>query len=356
MAGTYSNDPYIQGGLGLVNAWNAEEAQNEARNMSLNQYDQAVGRIGEQESNVRTLQNMNSQQRFAQNEAALARGEADRGAAMQQIGRDNSTLQSQMAGVHGQVQAGTNQLGQDIMSQTGELGRAMTGGYAERSREVLAQLEGMGNQARKDIGQQYDSNQGKLDQDLRRRGIGGTTVSAGVRQGNERERAGSLGRLDEMLRTEKGNALAKLRGDQLNNMQTSGDANISALQTGQGMTIDAQERLGNQMGQLTGQGMANSQNLDQGYADMLRNMNQGMNDQDANDYLNRINTEFGMGDRAVTQYNELQYNGPPPGQSYQYGMTGGQASVPATSGPTPNAWGTAGAVTGTAGNALLMGL
>lgn len=86
-------------------------------------------------------------------------------------------------------------------------------GYAQRYQRGMANLEGMGNQARKNINEQFDVNASNIGQSLASRGLGNTTIRQGMLTGNERERARATGELDESLRAQRLNTDASLSGD-----------------------------------------------------------------------------------------------------------------------------------------------
>lgn len=85
---------------------------------------------------------------------------------------------------------------------------------ADRTTQGLALLEGAGEQTRRDINQQFDELGGTIAQNLTSRGLGGTTIAPTLQQGVERERAGGLGRLDEIIRQQQVNTFTTLSGDE----------------------------------------------------------------------------------------------------------------------------------------------
>lgn len=83
-------------------------------------------------------------------------------------------------------------------------------------------LKGSGDQERKDINTQFDSLNASNNQGLVDSGLSGSTLRAGMRSGAQRQRADSLGGLDERLRQQYLNTDAGLSGD-IANAQSAGN-------------------------------------------------------------------------------------------------------------------------------------
>ncbi|KKM84909.1 hypothetical protein LCGC14_1294370 [marine sediment metagenome] len=121
----------------------------------------------------------------------------------------------QLPGLADRASEGITQ-GFDTRTQYGQTGaNAINTGYQNRYGTSMAMLEGLGNQERQDIGQQYDAYGAGVSQDLTSRGLGGTTVRGSMLAGNERERRDALGRMDERLRRERIGLHTGLTGDTL---------------------------------------------------------------------------------------------------------------------------------------------
>lgn len=187
----------------------------------------------------------------------------------------------QMAGnVMGAYDQGYNSLLGAAQSRYGDLvGRA-----DQRTAQTQQMLENAGAQERKDIGQQYNANAGTIQKNLASRGLGNVaTIGSSMLQGNERERADALGRLNDRLTDQKVSAYASTSGDAL---QTAGSASGDVLSTqGQGFANrmntlsgieggrynlassnaglgrDTEASIGGQMYDLSNQGRSNYANL-----------------------------------------------------------------------------------------------
>jgi hypothetical protein len=104
----------------------------------------------------------------------------------------------------------------------------------DRYQRGLANLEGMGNQARKNINEQYDNSAGTLQAQLQSRGLGNSTLLSGAMTANERERSRATGELDESIRQQRLNTDASLSGDVLNltNQLFGNRTNLQSALTG----------------------------------------------------------------------------------------------------------------------------
>jgi hypothetical protein len=122
--------------------------------------------------------------------------------------------------------------------------------FDQRTRDITAKLEGLGEQARKDIDRRYGDVSTQRQQALSARGFGGSTVGASVEAGVQREKGAELGRLEEGLRRENINVRSQLTGQAL------------GAQMGLGQqALGARERMGlGQLGMQEGM-MANQLNL-----------------------------------------------------------------------------------------------
>lgn len=97
------------------------------------------------------------------------------------------------------------------------------GGYQDRWQRAMAQLQGVGDQQRKDLNQRYDNNKGAVDQSLIARGMSNSTVSDSLKMGNERERNNAINRLEESLTRERLGYDTGLQGDLLQFMERRND-------------------------------------------------------------------------------------------------------------------------------------
>lgn len=89
------------------------------------------------------------------------------------------------------------------------------GGYQNRYDRGMGYLDQLGRQEAKDIGQDYDNLQSRVDQNMVSRGLTGTTIAPTMRMGVQREYGGAIGRLNERLANQRLNTDAQLSGDLL---------------------------------------------------------------------------------------------------------------------------------------------
>jgi len=97
-----------------------------------------------------------------------------------------------------------------------EFARETTGllGRAERRYETgMGMMEGMGEQEKKDIREEYGGEQGRMQAELTGRGLSGTTIAPSMRAGLLREQTGAIGRLEERIRQQKLGMHQALSGD-----------------------------------------------------------------------------------------------------------------------------------------------
>ncbi len=87
--------------------------------------------------------------------------------------------------------------------QSRQRGQGIVSGYGDRYERGMSNLEGMGEQSRRDIQQQYDSERARQRMELSSRNLGGSTVMSSMMGGVERERRDALGREDERLREQR---------------------------------------------------------------------------------------------------------------------------------------------------------
>lgn len=95
----------------------------------------------------------------------------------------------------------------------------------------MANLQGMGDQARKDINRSYDSSMGSQTAALASRGLGNSTLLANAMTGNERNRQSTLGNLEESLRAQRLSTDAGLSGDVINNQRATAMGANALLQS-----------------------------------------------------------------------------------------------------------------------------
>lgn len=148
-----------------------------------------------------------------------------------------------------------------------DLGNRLGGGYQERLNRGLSNLQGMGDQAKKDINRDYQGFQSRVGQDLVSRGLSASTVSSTLRSGVERERQAAVERLNENIRNERLNLDARLSGDQLaaqerlgvGGLQSGANIGLAGLQTGANIGLSGLGTLSN-IG-MTGLNSLNRNNL-----------------------------------------------------------------------------------------------
>lgn len=142
-------------------------------------------------------------------------GEYDRGAggvlgyAGDRVGSTMGLLRSGLGDVQNRMGARS----QEALSGYANAFQDSYGQLQDRYARGMANLEGMGEQARKDINTQYKANEGRISADLAARGLGNTTVRQNLLQGNLREKMDTTGRLDESLRQQRLATDAALSGD-----------------------------------------------------------------------------------------------------------------------------------------------
>ena len=87
--------------------------------------------------------------------------------------------------------------------------------YQDRLKSAMAQLQGLGQAERADIGQVYQQRMSQADQGLTSRGLGNTTVRANVQRGMAAGEAQDVGRLNERLRNQQLGVYTSLSGEAL---------------------------------------------------------------------------------------------------------------------------------------------
>jgi hypothetical protein len=147
---------------------------------------------------------------------------------------------------------------------TGALGGRMSGlqsgmdkSYADRTATGMGMLEGMGQQAKADIRNDYSNQSQSMKSDMASRGLGGTAVGAVMDRGIQKDQQNALGRVDESLRQQKLNTYSDLTADELASRSNLGLAGIE-LQRGLGSDrLLAKERGGMAQAEAAGRiGMA----------------------------------------------------------------------------------------------------
>lgn len=186
--------------------------------------------------------------------------------AIQQFNRTNQPMDRGYRSAIGGLESGYNTLGQGyggLGSQLGGQYGTLTDAYGGRTERGMGMLEGMGQQAAADIRDDYRRSGAATQADLARRGLGGSSVSAGATSANQREQQNSLNRLNETLRQQQFNAYAGLSGEQLGaqergygNVANIGLAGLGAQQSG----IESANAA--RMGRLGAQERANMARLD----------------------------------------------------------------------------------------------
>jgi len=163
--------------------------------------------------------------------------------------RRTQDVMAQMQQALGGLQTGYGQLGDAYGArQSGIQDRFDTGAadlnqrYTDRQANIMGQFEGLGNQAREDIGQRFGELENRGSQDLASRGLGGSTMLSGMRQGVARQREQEQRRLEESLRRERIGYQTQLSGDALANRRGLLSEG-TGLQVGlSGDRLSAQER------------------------------------------------------------------------------------------------------------------
>jgi len=168
-----------------------------------------------------------------------------------------------------------------LLDQLSDINQRNLYGMQNRMNRGMAMLEGMGEQEKADINQTFDSNRAAINQDMVSRGLGGSTVAATLKTGNERERTGAQGRLQDRLRRQKFGAFSALSGDVERTRQT-GSANYFNTSAS---TLQNKRNLQNSW-------EANRLNAYGNYMNTLLN-------QARNDFAQRQNMETSFGNQAL---------------------------------------------------------
>lgn len=117
------------------------------------------------------------------------------------------------------------------------------GGYKNRRTRALTDLQGSGDQERKDIMSRFAGLGSRQSQDMVSRGLSGTTIKPTMEQGLMREQADATGALDERLRQQRIGLDSGLEQDTLSFMERRTDSGPDYAQL---------MALMNQMGQAGG--------------------------------------------------------------------------------------------------------
>lgn len=115
-----------------------------------------------------------------------------------------SKLQSSYQQAFESANVANEQRYQDILS-----------GYQSRYGEALTGLEGLGDQARKDVSTAYGQQRASTNQQLISSGLYSTTVAPAVQAGVTQRETDALGRVNEQLRREKLGYQTRLSEDTL---------------------------------------------------------------------------------------------------------------------------------------------
>ncbi len=136
-------------------------------------------------------------------------------------------------------------------------GSDQTQGYWDRYYRGLDNLEGMGNQAKKDAAKRANTENSIRQQNLERRGLGNSTIIDSSRRATARDLNDQLGRIDESVRSQRLTTDASLSGDALDYANRFGlqSAGINQSLLGQGVNLGQN---------LMGTGLSLGQNLMQG--------------------------------------------------------------------------------------------
>jgi hypothetical protein len=102
--------------------------------------------------------------------------------------------------------------------------REINQGYQELERDVMGQLEGVGEQTRKDILERYGELEARQLNDLVSRGLSGSTLRANIQEAGTRGATADIARLDESLRRDRAQALSNIRGESLRFKERRTDA------------------------------------------------------------------------------------------------------------------------------------
>lgn len=104
---------------------------------------------------------------------------------------------------------------QAMLAELNSRNAAISGDYATREADVMALLEGQGDQALKDAELTFGQETERALGDLTSRGLSGSGVGASIRGGFASQKADELARIRERVGAQKAQALSGLRGDRL---------------------------------------------------------------------------------------------------------------------------------------------
>jgi len=133
----------------------------------------------------------------------------------------NKTLPSTCAG---QYETGINRMTFDrdrALAEAERGGGEMLSAISKRNADILGNLEGMGEQAARDIREDYRKQGATQAQGLVSRGLGGTTIGASLQSAIERQQQDALNRLNESVRTQKTNLQTGLSSDYLSQLSSN---------------------------------------------------------------------------------------------------------------------------------------
>jgi len=244
-------------GLSILNSLFYQQQADEIRDFSDQQYSNvlggwaAVGNGGQpglmdSSGNYHLLPDvMGTLDRYATDISGLM--QADSAAQENAYQQHSAGVLDRMHGLIGDLTSAYSGLSDRLLGAYNQGASSLEQGFLDRYNRGLANLEGMGDQERRDINERYDARSGALNQDLISRGIRNSTVAQSMQQGNERERTADLGRLEERLRQQRLDTDAALSGDLLN-MQGQNFVNRMNLMGGleQG-AFDLQSQLGHNL-------------------------------------------------------------------------------------------------------------
>jgi len=97
-----------------------------------------------------------------------------------------------------------------------ELESIINAAFGDRTKQGMSMLQGLGNQERKDLAQDYKNLASQQQSRMISSGLGNTTLSASLLAGTERQKQDDMRRLNDRLNREQFDAYAGLTGDQLN--------------------------------------------------------------------------------------------------------------------------------------------
>ena len=124
------------------------------------------------------------------------------------------------------IQGTFDAMSSDVQGRYAGLEEALNQAYGDRTSTAMGMLEGMGDQAKADIRQDYRNLDAAQQQALVNRGLGNTILGASMKAGIERQAQDALGRLNEILRQQKLDTYGTFSGDELANRRDMGVGGI----------------------------------------------------------------------------------------------------------------------------------